>query len=764
MPNPKRDRISKITDEVGQLHPLLDALIRKLPGVVTVDYTHGPDEMGADFVFSRTDPVFSTHDYIALIAKVGKLGQDFTDIERQIDECSLPRTFLGGKDRIRVNEVWVLITANITKGAQEKIHEKFPNRKITFIDASRLVDLIDKYMPYYWTDVAIPAGEYLTSLRARNEVTDKSLSLVQFGESIFYLEQDVYEYPLLAYRHEMQRKQKSPRRVDLSELTTSPRLVLIEGGIGAGKSKLLRALVERLTRAEVYLEGKIVPVPTSYADLITKHAGSIASLIESAVPTLLKSDPETSFLVLLDAFDEARLTADEQVSTLASLVTSAQAAPRTRVVVTSRYLSGLDESSELENTVERYHLPPLSFKRIVEFIKAICTSLNLSSRLIEDLKKSQLFKELPHSPISAILLAKLLNENPKELPSNMTELYAQYTELVLGRWDITKGLQTLKEYEAIEQIVIRLAKSTLDYELPRLTFAEVNTIIDEYLQSRNLALSQDELFSRLAFRCEIMTTDPDAHTLSFRHRTFAEFFYAKDALRRKEFVPEEYALSLYWMNTVFFYVGLLRDCPDLLLSLTRLPPQTELERWIKVVNLSNYYLAGYASPYSVVADGIYYVFLEAARLFWEIASGKIESPLSSLPQMHLFWLTQMVIRQSYSYQFFEAALEEAALRIEASDEPDDVKAVGLFLLNVAYIDISEDETFDFLLSRFKGSLPVLVSLAIKHEAEDPRFRTALARKQIRQLKKVFFKSPQAEARIKQLYERPITQLKPPEKP
>jgi hypothetical protein len=44
------------------------------------------------------------------------------------------------------------------------------------------------------------------------------------------------------------------------------------------------------------------------------------------------------------------------------------------------------------------------------------------------------------------VLAKLINENPKELPSNMTELYAQYTEISLGRWEIDKGLQTLKEY------------------------------------------------------------------------------------------------------------------------------------------------------------------------------------------------------------------------------------------------------------------------------------------------------------------------------
>jgi hypothetical protein len=132
--------------------------------------------------------------------------------------------------------------------------------------------------------------------------------------------------------------------------------------------------------------------------------------------------------------------------------------------------------------------------------------------------------------------------------------------------------------------------------------------------------------------------------------------------------------------------------------------------------------------------------------------------------MHLLWLIQMVMRDSYSYDFFKAAFESAALQIDASNEPDDVKAVAIFLLNVAYIDIAEDETFDFLLERFKGTLPIDVSLAIRHEAKDSQSRTALVKKRIRLLKRVLDDSPQAKARVKELYERPIAQLKAPQPP
>jgi hypothetical protein len=745
-----------MTDEVAELHPLLDSLIRKLPGVVNVDYTHGSQELGCDFVFSRTDPIFGTHDHIAVIAKVGKLGQDFTDIERQIDESSMPRTFLGGKEKIRANEVWVVNTDNITRGAQAKIHEKYPARKITFIDDSRLIDLIDDYMPIYWTNVSIPAGDYLVALRARNEQADKSLSLFRVGDRVLYLEQDVLEFPRLEYRLEMQRRAKAPRKVKLEDLTSQSRLVLLEGGVGAGKSKLLRALVDKHTSPEVFLETHLLPIPITYTEFIADYSGDINALVDGTVPTALRSsDPALTYLVLIDALDEAKLADEDQVAALDDLVRSAKESARVRVIVTSRYLAGLDQTSALEDQIARFHLPPLTFKRIVEFIKAVCTTLNLSSRLIEDLRKSQLFKELPHSPISAILLAKLLDENPKELPSNMTELYSQYTELVLGRWDIQKGLQTLKEYEALDQVVMRIARAALDYELPRLTIDEAMTVLMEYLDPRNLDLSAHELFARLAYRCEILTIDPQTKTLAFKHRTFAEFFYAKDAHRNTTFPLDDRALSLYWMNTTFFYLGLLKDCPDLLRKITAREPQNELERWVKVVNLSNYCLAGYASPYEVIEQGLYDAFLGAARLFWEIATRKTESPLASLSHMHLFWLLQMVMRDSYSYPFFKAAMEDAALRINECDEPDEVKAVAIFLLNVAYIDIGDNETFDFLLERFKGPLPIDVSLAIRHEAKDSKSRTALVRRQIRLLKRALVDSPQARARVRDLYERPI---------
>ncbi|MGD0310244.1 MAG: hypothetical protein ABSC02_13280 [Acidobacteriota bacterium] len=269
MPIDKTSKIAAMHDEVNELHPFLKLLLPKLPGVINVEYTHGPTEMGTDFVVLRRSETFGTTEYVGVIAKSGRIVQDFTDLNRQIDECTMPRTILGGKEKIRLEEIWVIVTEQITKGAQEKIHEKFSARKISFIDGSRLAILIDQHMPSFWTAISLEAGEYLAVIRARNAEADRAVSLIPMEAANFYIEQDLYHFPPTQYRLKPTRH-ISPKKVGLDELLKQSNLVLIEGGMGSGKSKLLRRIIDQLTDPEQFHNNPIVPVPTTYKYLQDK--------------------------------------------------------------------------------------------------------------------------------------------------------------------------------------------------------------------------------------------------------------------------------------------------------------------------------------------------------------------------------------------------------------------------------------------------------------------------------------------------------------
>ena len=138
-------RLTSIKREVEELHPTLKWLLPKLPRVIDVEYCHGVNEMGADFVVSRADDAFRTTEYIGVIAKVGKIVQNFVDIERHIDECTVPRFVQNGKTEARLTEIWVIATKNITNGAKRKIYTKYSDRAIKFIDGAKLQQLIDEH-------------------------------------------------------------------------------------------------------------------------------------------------------------------------------------------------------------------------------------------------------------------------------------------------------------------------------------------------------------------------------------------------------------------------------------------------------------------------------------------------------------------------------------------------------------------------------------------------------------------------------------------
>ena len=157
--------------------------------------------------------------------------------------------FRGGKEKIRITEIWVVATKHITQGAKRKIFHKYSTRKIEFIDGAALEKLVDHYAPLAWSGLPIVVGEYLQDLRVRTEEQDKSLSLLPASDEVFYIKQDLYHLPDIEYRYK-RKGHRPPKKIDVDHVTESHRCILIEGGVGSGKSKLLRQLIAGATTPE----------------------------------------------------------------------------------------------------------------------------------------------------------------------------------------------------------------------------------------------------------------------------------------------------------------------------------------------------------------------------------------------------------------------------------------------------------------------------------------------------------------------------------
>ncbi|MCL4266262.1 MAG: hypothetical protein KJ069_23855 [Anaerolineae bacterium] len=759
----REELISRIKDEVNDLHPMLIKLLAKLPGITDVEYTHGSNEMGADLVLAKKHESLGHIQYVGIVAKVGKVHQDLSDIERQISECfTVPRYFRNGKEEVYISEVWVIATQNVTGGAQRKIRANFVSRSIEFIDGKRLEALINAHLPVYWIDLPLYVSDYLNTLRNITVELDRRLSLIDIGENQFYVEQDIDEQPEFDYRR---RRISQKRRIDIHQEIRKERFLLIEGGMGTGKSKLLRQLTNHYTNPEIYKTTNLLPILCTYKDLSDSYHKDIEQLISATIaPEMLSQIEEVKYLVLIDGFDEKRNTSGEQLEALSALRSQVINSPNYYVILATRYLPGLQEANSLRREIACYEIRPLTLSKTITFIQTLCTKLDIKNRIIEDLKRSPLFKDLPRSPIAAILLAKLLNEGSEELPSNMTELYSKYSELMLGRWDMKKGLQSEKEYEALNNITMQLAEHMILNEMDNISLVEAKAIVDTYLSRRNLNLNNVEIFDRLINRTEIVIANNQMQILSFKHRTFTEFFYAKSVLHSRDFQIDNRAFQLYWLNTFFFYLGLRRDCPDIVDAITRMFPTSQAERWLKMINMGNYLLAAYASPYDTIREGIKKVMLDAAQLYLDTIAMREESPFGHLPQMGILWLVQMLIRGGYSYTFFQDALESAAVAIATDDFDKDsydpeIKPYALFLLNVAYIELDENQTFDLLFELYPDPLPLDLSLTLRRETKNLSERTRLMRKQDKRVKKLLKGNQNLANIVEKMYETPVRQIK-----
>ena len=435
----KKNRIAAMKDEVKELHPLLNMLLRNLPDIKTVEHTHGPNEMGADFIYSKLDPVLENVFWGGVVAKVGRLEQgDVPTLKRQITEAFYPKLVQSGKQKITVSEIWVITNLHISHGAKEAIHNEFAGRKIEFITGDMLVKLIDRHFPSYWTDISLELGQYLYSLSVRNEEIEQSVCLTNMVRGV-YIEQDIVRARQDSY--EIKRKKEKQRaHVDIFDLISRDNFILIEGEMGAGKSKLTRRLVSHFTTPQVYLERFLVPIIVSYKDLLDKYNGDYEKLTSQVVGEKAKQEivKDAKYLLVIDGIDEKNITTEKHLEILNELVERADGRKDIKLVLTTRPLGSIDKK-QLSSKYTHLELLALTPTKLLDFVKQICSKANISDRVYSDIRRSPLFKDMPRSPIAAILLADIINQNAQDLPSNLPELYSKYMEPDAWEMGLRKG-------------------------------------------------------------------------------------------------------------------------------------------------------------------------------------------------------------------------------------------------------------------------------------------------------------------------------------
>ena len=714
----KTDKLRLISDEVKVLHPLLRAIFTIDKTVSRFEYTHGTAEMGADFVLARTDPTLGDENYIGIIAKCGNIRQDYTDIKRQIEECGVERYFDGGKKKIYLNEVWIVCNGTVSNGAERKIHEEYKSRNIKFIDIDRLSTLVDTNYPHFWNEIPTALGLYLQNTLLE---TAKAESYNTLGVQTVNVEvtQELYEIEGARPGPKIQRFRKS-LKCSVSQAMERTRLLIIEGGMGSGKTTLFRRHVRSLCEPSMFQQHKTLPKLIHFSE-VAENVGQLTETIIESMELLLDSLDGKRILLILDGVDEVKSATDGSllaaIQTLHELTGKYQ---NVTIALGSRPIWTIEEGENLLQHLKRFRLLPLSFEQIYSVIQKNCAILGVSERLRQDLAKSSLIRALPRTPMSAILLARVLTANAKEIPQTLPELYSKYVELALGRWDIGKGLMNEREYPVIVAVLSRVAKYMLDNELQEMAVAEVLEMLDDYTKTREGLPTSSAIFNKLVERSEVVFVHKEKNTFSFRHKSLSEYLLAL-------FQKENYGRSApftnpfegYWLGVEYFYLGLIQDAGKRIDKLSALTLKSEREKMLRLLNFGNLMLAAYQTEYSHIEKAVYHVVVEMTKHFLDVRAGRTESGLSTLPELQFFATLSFALRESLEYPYFRKALEDAQLQCQCDLLlSNDERAIASFFIDAIRAGLNEPDTFKFLTTCDLGALPWVVKLGVQHVVMD----------------------------------------------
>ncbi len=724
-----KKKLKSLEKEVHDFHPVLDSLFRKIPTISAVDYNQGPNEKGADFVLTRPSVELGGVDYIGVIVKIGKIKATDTGVNRQIEECKLRRFVENGNREIYLDEIWIACNDTVTHNAKEKIWETYNGQKIKFLDIDCLAKLVDKHIPGWFGNIDIRDSDFLANERMNAIKFESITSLLTENQAELYLPQNIVTKEIDEFGH-----YTSSKPIDIYSTIEQNTVIFLEAAMGGGKSKLMLNIIKHYCDNLVYAEKKIMPFYKSCRDFLNPDFNIEHYLDEIISNNNLKDDSERIFLLIFDGLDEVERSSDfvsEKVSETISFAKNKEI----KILLTSRVVKDKNLEACLTEKSTRLELQPLNLASIMKFIDKISVNTNIETRLVEDLKKSNLFRELPRTPISAILLATILKDNIDELPSSITELYAQYTELALGRWDVNKGLTNQKEFEAGRIIISNIATYFMDNQLSVISQREALNFFVDYLSQRNLQIDAELLMEKLTSRSGIVFLDTREKTFGFKHRSFLQFFYAVRLNLKSSIELNAVIFHPYWVTSYFFLFGLKKDCPELLDQLMELEPPSGSEegfRYSRLTNFGSFLLASYNSPYNKIKEGIEFIFTEAASLYLEVVSEPEKYTLSKFPNLQLLGLISYILSDQYSFNFFKKAIQNSLLNIDSEHEKDMYK---LFFLDLSNSNLGDEHLMSMMTEKQSNNLPTPIKVIIASNSNAKNYTSKVLSKIVKKYHK-----------------------------
>ena len=333
---------------------------------------------------------------------------------------------------------------------------------------------------------------------------------------------------LSVVKREKSRWKKTNQIVELPDIfdkdkesASNPRIILIEGSPGTGKT------TQSLKLAYDWATGKM---PNKFPEvklvLLIKCRDMEDSIQESAKTQLLPWDNDQlrnaldsfihsgKIMFIIDGVDELPESAESHVVNLLNR----KVLRNCYVVVTSRQEKGMEVRKYCDKLLE---IDGFSGKSRKKFIKRYFTSnIDLAKKLQKKIRTSREnnLQTLATNPLNALLLCVVFEDNNGDLPTTVTELYENIVECIWKRY--CKRKRQEEKAISFEMAMQTLGKLAYEYliEHDTLYFSESMLKDEDKKPCTNIGfLYKDDISTRIS-KSQI--------TYWFLHKTFQEYFAA----------------------------------------------------------------------------------------------------------------------------------------------------------------------------------------------------------------------------------------------
>ena len=692
----KIDFLHSLPNEAFLVESILVPMFQKM-GKFKVVHTHGSDEHGKDIVLISQGN-FGSNQYTAVIVKNEPITNASTKkdkeivsaVSNQIVMC-LNSGFSAVEESLEVNYHDILVItshtySNSARDALVKVAKLHNFASIDFWEDKEIIQYVDQYLPEIYSISSGSLSKYFHVLKEKCERLNELKKIAIYKGDAKRIS-EVYVEPNLHRKSEQIEHGVtciSYKESGFSKLVARATKFLIVGSAGSGKSTLLRSEVNRMIAEYESRRSKRIPVLVKTYYLLKNVQTEVPQEVLSTylileyglnheeVCELLQEKSHLQFF--FDGFDE--LSSDKEKELFHTVIEYVDTSVSRSIVVSTRKANLL--TSLNFRGFEEWNLSDFDLRQITQFFSKWFSNRN--NHLLQELKDHDLLEKLPNTPLVMTLIAILFDSDENvEIPSNLSELYKMFVELLLGRWNLDRHIDSFYKANDKETFLTDLALFLHTTNRLSCSSQELKLVFDQTTLRLGRAIDQEKMLDELIKDTNLILLN-ESNEYEFRHLSFQEYLVANHLTVKNDVdtIMQSFPHP-WWDQVLYFYCGIRKENDDILPLIFQKIPSLDLRnRLLGLLHFGYLVQCSYRTHSRVRKDLLQKalaVFSLSVPQFIEETKGAFK-----FPEIITYLSLVEVFKLHYGSKFLKEIYESMLPDFKSLDVATFEKALALFVL------------------------------------------------------------------------------------